>query len=66
MVRPRHPKIATLVSHLFYAGRLLTPSSVTQDPGMNMEHMGGPYGDTPSEHWMVYGKSPSKMDDNWG
>lgn len=26
-----HPKIASLVSNLFYAGRLLTPSSVTQE-----------------------------------
>ena len=31
MVGPRHPKIASLVSNLFYAGRLLTPSSVTQE-----------------------------------
>ena len=31
MLCRRHPSIAGLVSNLFYAGRLLTPSSVTQE-----------------------------------
>ena len=62
MVRPRHPKIATLVSHLFYAGRLLTPSSVTQDPGMNMEGIPqvsiGWFMENPHLKWMITGGNP--------